>query len=120
MGTKTRNVRYPDWMMKAVESFKSKNGFQTVSDALLWLIETQLNRYGYFRENFTSKMTDLPLTEENPDPNAQKNELDTIKKQRIQIDQLKRQLKAAKSGKTNEERQEEESPAKKFINTAEK
>jgi len=63
MATQTRNIRYPDWIKKAVAEFTIKNGFSNDSKAFIWLLSSQLNRYGYFEETYTT-ITDKPLHEE--------------------------------------------------------
>jgi cell division protein FtsB len=113
MGTKTRNVRYPDWMMKAVEAFRVKNGYKTRSDVLLFLLETQLNRYGYYREDYTV-LSDLPLTNDNPDPTQQRSVDDEVKKLKLKNEQLERQVKKLKNGKTPDEMEAEGGPGAQF------
>jgi len=63
MGNDTRNVRYPDWINKAVADFAKKNGFSSDSKAFIWLLTGQLNRYGYYEEEYTEKMIDKPIPE---------------------------------------------------------
>jgi len=63
MGNKTRNIRYPDWMKEAVSAFARKNGFENDSRAFIWLLTGQLNRYGYYEEDYTEKMVDKPKPE---------------------------------------------------------
>jgi hypothetical protein len=63
MGNNTRNVRYPNWIKKAVADFAKKNGFSSESKAFIWLLSTQLNRYNYFEEKYTEKMVDKPMHE---------------------------------------------------------
>jgi len=75
MATQQTNVRYPDWMKKAVTDFAKKNGFSNESRAFIWLLSSQLNRYGYLEENYTV-MVDKPLHEEiaNPSSTVSNNE----------------------------------------------
>jgi hypothetical protein len=70
MGNKTRNIRYPEWIKKAVSEFAKKNGFENDSRAFIWLLSTQLNRYGYFEEKYTENMADKPLHNETPPPSG--------------------------------------------------
>ena len=73
MGNNTRNVRYPEWVNRAVAEFAKKNGFSSPSKAFIWLLSTQLNRYGYFEEDYTTKMADLPLSDDIPMPGETQN-----------------------------------------------
>jgi hypothetical protein len=50
-------------MSKAVAAFAKKNGFENASRAFIWLLNGQLNRYGYFEEDYTDKMVDKPTPE---------------------------------------------------------
>jgi hypothetical protein len=61
MGNNTRNVRYPEWIEKAVEDFTKKSRFPSKSKAFIWLLTGQLNRYGYYEENYTENVVDKPL-----------------------------------------------------------
>ena len=74
MGNTTRNIRYPEWMKKAVNAFAKKNGFENDSKAFIWLLNGQLNRYGYFEEKYTKGIVDLPLTDNTPLPGYSEKE----------------------------------------------
>lgn len=64
-----RNVRYPHWMQNAVKKFQETNKFPSFSKAAIFLIESELNRRGYFRASYEPNVVDLELTDGTKSPN---------------------------------------------------
>jgi hypothetical protein len=112
MATKRRNVRYPLWMECAVEKFAEKNKISDISKALIFLLECELNRRGYFRTDYEPNIEDWPLTNDIQGTDVS----DILKKKDLEICRLERQLEILKSGKTLEQLQEESRPSARFRN----
>lgn len=96
MATKTRNVRYPDWLQNAVKVFAEKNGFKdNTSQALIFLLECELNRRGFFRTDYEFGITDQPLSNDIQGT----EESDRNKKLQLENNRLKRQMERLNSEK---------------------
>ncbi|MCL2410102.1 MAG: hypothetical protein FWC97_00520 [Treponema sp.] len=55
---KEKNIRYPEWIQKAVARFADINKIPSVSKAFIFLLECELNRRGYFRETYEPNIID--------------------------------------------------------------
>jgi len=60
MGKDHTSVRLEPWIKEALERFTEKNRFKTSASALRFLLEDQLNRYGYFERDYRPDMVDAP------------------------------------------------------------
>jgi hypothetical protein len=74
MATKTRNVRYPEWIQQAVLRFVEKNQCKDFSSAVVFLLECELNRRGYFRTDYEPGIVDFELTDDIKSPHERPSE----------------------------------------------
>jgi hypothetical protein len=91
MATKRRNVRYPLWMEQAVEKFAEKNKISDISKALIFLLECELNRRGYFRSDYEPNIIDYTITDDLKNPNETASEME--KHLRFEVKKLENELK---------------------------
>jgi hypothetical protein len=61
MKTKQRTVRWPEWIEVAIEEWGKGNGKDSFSDAVVFLLETELNRMGYFRIDYEPGVMQKPV-----------------------------------------------------------
>jgi hypothetical protein len=100
MATKTRNVRYPEWIQQAVSGFVEKNHYKDFSSAVVFLLECELNRRGYFRTDYEPGIVDFELTNdiksphERPSKREERLEFENKKKE-LEIQRLKDKIKKA-------------------------
>jgi hypothetical protein len=100
MATKTRNVRYPEWIQQAVLKFAEKNDCKDFSSAVVFLLECELNRRGYFRTDYEPGIVDLELTDdikspyERPSDREKRLEFENKSKE-VEIQRLKNRMKEA-------------------------
>jgi hypothetical protein len=58
MRTKQRNIRWPEWLENAIIDWGEKNGKTSFSDAVVYLLEVELNDMGYFRRDYEPGIVD--------------------------------------------------------------
>jgi hypothetical protein len=74
MATKTRNVRYPEWIQQAILGFVEKNHYKDFSSAVIFLLECELNRRGYFRTDYEPGIMDVELSDDIKSPHERPSE----------------------------------------------
>ena len=70
MGKDHTSVRLEPWIKEALDNFTEKNSFKTPASALRFLLEDQLNRYGYFERDYRPGMADKPLHDKVKQPSS--------------------------------------------------
>jgi hypothetical protein len=63
MRTKQRNIRWPEWLENAIIDWGKKNGKTSFSDAVVYLLEVELNDMGYFRRDYEPGIVDTRVEE---------------------------------------------------------
>jgi hypothetical protein len=97
---KETNVRYPEWIKRAVLRFAEKNKMGSFSKAVVFLVECELNRRNYYRTDYEPNITDEALTDDLKNPNEKPSEKEKkqefrIKSLELENEKLKNQIKDA-------------------------
>ena len=94
---KEKNIRYPEWIQRAVAKFADKNKIPSISKAFIFLVECELNRRGYFRETYEPNITndaisgDIKNYHESPSETEKKLTFE-LRKKELENERLRKKL----------------------------